>query len=232
MKRLAIIPVRMGSKRLPKKNIREFFGKPLFLYSIDNARESGLFDEIHVSTESDLVISLSEQHGLHVPFKRAGHLASDTAQLQQVCEYVLEEYEKKGRLFDSFCILWATAPLRKPQDIVEAYKLLTPEVEAVVSVTDYDLPVFCAQRIEENGDLDPVFPEMLRLPGNKMPRVVCDNGNLCWVKKEAFWEHRTWLPPKTKGYWIPKHRSVDIDNEDDWMLAEYCYKRYILGETG
>lgn len=222
-KNLAIIPIRMGSKRLPRKNVRDFFGKPIFLYTLEAARNSGLFSEILVSTESEEVRDICRTNGLDLPFMRPDELANDKAQLVQVIEHVLGEYDKIGLYFDNFCILWATAPLRSNEDIQKGYSMLDVDADAVVGVTDYNLPVFCAQSMDDFGGLCPIFPDMLRLPSAKMPNAVCDNGSFCWVKVDSFKRHNTWLPPKIKGYWMPKNRSVDIDTEEDWKLAEYYY---------
>lgn len=225
---IAIIPIRMGSKRLPRKNVRPFFGKPIFVYTLEYARICGLFDEIIVSTESEEVRDICLEQGLKLPFMRPEELASDTAQLTKVIEHVLEEYERRGQTFDNFCILWATAPMRTDKDILDAYKLLGSDTEAVVGVSNYDLPVFCALRENEEGFMVPLFEEYQKLPSSQQPSVVVDNSTVCWVRVSAFFQHRTWLPPKLKGYWMPRHHSVDIDNEEDWELSEFYYKRYLL----
>ena len=218
----------MGSKRIKGKNIKKFFGKPIFLYTVEHAKNCGLFDEIHISTESEELVKLCEQIDLKPEFLRPEHLATETTTLQEVFEFVLEEYSRRGKKFEEFCILWATAPMRTAQDILNSYKLLTEDFEGVVGVTDYNLPFFCAQKMDENKILDPLYPDILRneTPSNQMPYVVCDCGSLCWVKTDAFLKHKTWLPPKIKGYHLPRSRSVDIDTKEDWELAEYLFKKH------
>ncbi len=228
MKNLAIIPVRVGSKRLPEKNIRSFFGKPLFIYTLEAARDSGLFNEIHVSTESENVAKVCEDLGYKVDFLRPLELSSDDARLKDVCAHVLEKFSEKDEWFDNFCLLWATSPMRTAEDIKLAYELLAMDVDAVVGVTDYDLPVYCAQNIDGDGNLSAVFPDTLHAPSSSMPKVICDNGSLCWVNVNAFNIHGTWLPPKLKGYHMPRQRSVDIDTQADWDLAEYWYTRFLI----
>lgn len=229
-KSLAIIPVRTGSKRLPGKNMQNFFGKPMFVHTIDHAKSSGLFDEIHVSTESEEVARICESEGVKPLFLRPNGLATDTATLQSVCEFVLKEYEFHDQYFDTFCMLWATAPLRLVPDITASFSMLADDVEAVVSVTDYDLPIFSAHRIDASSKLEPLFKDMLRMPGRDLPKVVCVSGSLCWVKTDAFRRHKTWLPPKLAGYHVPRRRSVDIDTEEDWLYAEFLYQRYVLAK--
>ena len=228
MKNLAIIPIRLGSKRLPKKNIRLFSGKPLFMHTVEYAIESGLFDKIHISTESEEVVKLCRQEGIKIDFMRPVELARDQSRLQDVCEFVIKEYENRGEQYDNLCLLWATAPMRTHYDIENSYSMLSGHVNGVVGVTEYDLPVFCAQKIDGEGHIDPLFPDMLKLPGAQMPKAVCDNGSLCWVKMEAFKKYSTWLPPKMKGYHMSRRCSVDIDTEEDWHWAEYLYKKHFL----
>ena len=227
-KNLAIIPVKLGSKRLPRKNLRDFYGKPLFTYAVNNAINSNLFSEVHVSTESEEVALKCEELGIKPLFLRPEELATDSATIQQVCEFAIDEYQKRSYQFENFCILWATAPLNTSQDIINAYSMLSDDTDGVVSVTEYDLPVYCAQFVDAHNNLSPVFPDKLRLPSSQMPKIVCDNGAFCWVKTQAFKKHKTWLPPKLKGYNMPKSRSADIDTQSDWDWTSFLYQKMIL----
>lgn len=170
------------------------------------------------------------EYGLQIPFLRPEELATDTAQLVHVCAHVIQVYEERGRTFDNVCILWATAPMRTAEDIINAYSMLDENTDAVVAITDYDLPVFCGMTIEDGQYLKPLFPEHQKLPSIKQPRAVVDNSSMCWVKVKAFKKHQTWLPPKLRGYWMPRTRSVDLDDQDDWDLLEFYYKKYFLAE--
>jgi len=225
-KRLAIIPVRTGSKRLPGKNTRDFYGRPLFSYAIDCAIESGLFDEIHVSTESEEVAKMSEGFGAKPNFMRPNELATDEATLQQVCEFVLNEYRRKEQLFDFFCILWPTSPLRTSVDVVNSYHLLGDH-EAVVSVCEYDFPYYSGHILLPEDKLVPVSPDLL-FGKQDRPTVVCVNSSLCWVRVEAFYTQHTWLPRDLTGYKMPRSKSTDIDTQIDWDWAEFLYKKYGL----
>jgi len=224
MRNLAIIPVRTGSKRLKNKNVLDFFGRPMFIHTVEAAIKSGLFDEVHVSTESLEVVKICDQYNLPVSFLRDETLANDTANLVSVCAYVLDTFRNKyNKSFDNFCLLWATAPLRTSQDILRSYELLTEESDGVVSVANYELPVFCAQQEKADGFLTPHFPDMFWLPSQKMPAVCCDNGALCWVRVQAFRDEGVWMPKKTKPYYMEKARSIDIDTQEDLDLAKYYY---------
>ncbi len=223
---LAIVPVRTGSKRLANKNLLDFFGKPMFIHTVEAARAAGLFSDVHVSTESPEVAEICEANDLEVRFLRDEELANDDASLESVCTFVLDTYRTLyDTEYDNFCLLWATAPLRTSEDITNAYELLSEDTDAVVSATTYDLPVFCAQEVDSEGFLVPRFPEMFWLPGQRMPPVFCDNGALCWVRVDAFRKEGTWMPRKTKPYMMEKARSVDIDTAEDLEMAKYRYNQ-------
>lgn len=227
---IAIIPVRTGSKRLPNKNTLDFFGKPMFMHTVEAAVKSQLFDEVHVSTESLDVLKICNQYKLSVKFLRDEALATDTATLTSLCEYILRKYRNEyDTCFDNFCLLWATAPLRKSIDITKSYQMLSGKTDAVVSVTNYDLPVFCSQYQNKDGYLQPNFPEMF-WSKNEIPNIYCDNGALCWVKVEVFNLEKTWMPKKTKPYFMEKSRSVDIDTKEDLDLAKYYYAQSLKSE--
>ncbi len=225
-KNIAIIPVRIGSKRLPRKNIKEFNGRPIFLYSLDCAVNSGLFDEIHVSTESSEVAEICEEAGFVPKFMRPNDLAKDDATLEQVCEHTINEYKKNSLNFENFCLIWATSPMMLPKDISNAYNLLS-DADAVVSTCEYDFPFFSGHELFENNEIKPYFPHLLH--GNiKRPTVVCVNSSFCWVKIDKFLKQKTWLPKNLKAYNMPRSRSSDINTYDDWDRAEYLYNKFKL----
>lgn len=224
-KNLAIIPSRLGSKRLPRKNIKEFFGKPLFLYTLNSAIDSGLFDEIHVSTKSTEVVDLCEKAGMSPKFLRPESLATDDATLQMVFDYVINKYEALGYKFDNFCILWATAPFRTSKDIIDSYNMISTDVDGVIGVSNYDLPVFCAQKINSKKIISPLFPSEIRKSSKDFPKIVCDNGSLCWLKVSSFKKYKSWLAPNLLGYEMSREKSCDIDTLEDWNYAEYLYNK-------
>ena len=223
-KNIAIIPARIGSKRVPKKNIKKFFGRPIFLYSVDCAINSGLFDEVHVSTESDEVVELCEEAGITPKFMRPIELAHDDASLDSVCEHTLIEYLKKDIKFENFCLIWATSPMTLPSDIINSYKILA-DADAIVGTSEYELPFFSGHELLANDFMKPYFPHLLH--GNmKRPTVVCTNSSFCWTKVDEFFNQKTWLPKKVKSYKMPATRSCDINTHDDWERAEYLYKKF------
>ncbi|MBF0186382.1 MAG: acylneuraminate cytidylyltransferase family protein [Magnetococcales bacterium] len=227
LKNLAIIPMRGGSKRIPKKNIKPFFGKPIFLYTLEEAKKCKLFDEIMISTDSEEIAQLCRDHDGNIPFMRPPELATDEARLGDVCANVIQTYENKEVYFENFCILWATAPMRTAEDIKNAYQLLDEKTEAVVGVSEFDYPLFCAQYLAQSGELVPVFPDLCMAPAKEHPQAVVDNSSMCWVKTAAFKEQGTWLPKRLKGYSMPRSRSVDIDTQQQWDQAEFFFNKFL-----
>ena len=224
MRNLAIIPARIGSKRLRNKNIKRFLGKPLLSYAIEVAKQSDIFDVIHVSTESEKVATVAESQGISTDFFRPVHLATDNATLNDVCLFVVEKYQELGLLFDNMCMIWATSPLLKPEDINNSFKLLGKSNGSVIGVTEYDLPFNCASEFGTDNVLRPVFPDLQNKRRSDLPKYVCDNGSFCWVKIDSFLREKSWQIPLASGYFMPKERSVDIDTEYDWELAKHLCK--------
>lgn len=224
---LAIIPVRLGSERLPRKNIRPFFGKPIFQYTVEDALAVGLFDEVHVSTESSEVAEAARAAGADVPFLRDPSLATAEARLTGVVEFVLREYERRGKEFDNFCMLWATNPLRDREDLTGAFReLQTDEAcDAIISVSEVKKSAFSVQTMDQAGYLRPVTPELLALPRQEKPVPYVDNGNFCWVRVRPFREEGTWMPSRLRGYPVEPGTAVDIDTLADWEYAEYVYTK-------
>lgn len=228
IKNIAIIPVRSGSKRFKNKNVIKFYDKPMFIHSVNHALESKLFDKIHVSTESEDVLEICKDFNLEVDFLRPKELAEDNSLLSDVIEFVIKKYQAKNIQIKNICMLWATSPLRTKDDIIQSYKMLDEGTNAVISVTTYDLPVRCAQEIDEKGNLKKIFPYEFWKSTSEMPSRFCDNGSICWIKAKAFLKHKNWFPPLSKGYVMPKERSIDIDTQFDWDLAEYMYRKQNL----
>ena len=223
MSTAAIIPVKGHSSRLPGKNIRVFHGKPMFMHSVDHARISGLFDEIVVSTESNEVAKICETYNVKPPFMRPQHLASDSADLADVCVHVLDQMEARGRYFDSVCLLWATSPLRIPDDLIQSYSMLSEDVPGVFAATQYDLSPACALTQNEFGRWVPAFPELMWKTSQELPEFLVDSGSFAWVKSRALRETGSWMPPGSIPYAMPRSRSVDIDTPEDWEYADYLY---------
>ena len=180
---------------------------------------------IHVSTESKRVAKTCKEYGLEPEFLRPKYLANDTSTIYQVCSFVIDEYENMGVCFDNLCIIWATSPLRTASDLKKGFAMLKRNTNAVVSVSEYDLPFYCGQSILKNNLIRPIFSSMIDKPSQSMPQVVCDNGSFCFVKINAFKKFKTWMPPKTVGYMMPKNKAIDLETKNDFDYLKFLYEK-------
>jgi len=220
MKALAVIPARGGSKRLPRKNILRFRGRPIIAYTIEAALKADCFERVIVSTEDAEIAAVAASCGAQVSM-RPGELATDTARVVQVCRHVLAEEEGEGRTYNVLCCLYATAPLRNAADIRSTMALLQPgRCDFAMAVTGYSFPPHQALRPDSNGVLHPVWPEMLSKQSQEVGAMLVDNGSTYAVSVPAFLEANTFYGPSLKGYLMPRIRSVDIDEQEDFALAE------------
>jgi len=220
MGKLAIIPARKGSKRLKNKNFIDFNGKPMFLHTYEAAIQSGLFDEVHISTNCEEIINICERLSISIRFCRPNNLCEDDSDLNDVCRFVIQTYSQVySKNFDFFCMLWATSPLRDANDIIAAFELFDDKTNAVIAVTKYNLPAFCAQYTDKEGFLKMHFPEMFWRRSQDMPEALCNCGSMAWVRTVAFQNEGVWMPSKSKGYRLDPMRAFDIDDEIDLKLA-------------
>lgn len=221
MRNLAIIPARSGSKGLPDKNIRDFLGKPLMAHTIQAAAESGCFAEVMVSTDSDKYARIAKEWGASVPFLRSEATSTDQASSWDMVEEVLQNYEKMGQRFDTFCLLQPTSPLRTADDIREAYRIFESKASfAVVSVCEAEhSPLWCGH-LPVNGEFkDFIDPEGMkqRQSGGKFYRL---NGAVYIVDTARFREDRFLYKEGSFAYIMSQERSVDIDTAMDFAYAE------------
>lgn len=216
MKRLALIPARGGSKRLPRKNILPLAGRPIVAHSIAAALNSELFDRVLVSTEDAEIAAAARAAGADI-ISRSDELASDTARVVEVCLDALSQEDKAGRSYDLLCCLYATAPLRDASDIAGVVGLVRPgECDFAMAVTSYDYPPTQALRPTADGSLAPMWPDALDLPNSVVSTLCVDNGSTYAVSVEAFRHHRDFYGPGLKGWRMPRARSVDLDTVEDF----------------
>ena len=224
MKNIAIIPARSGSKGVIDKNIRNLCGKPLMAYTIEAAITSGEFDEVMVSTDSERYAEIARAYGAHVPFLRSEVNASDTASSWDMVDEVLANYKKIGKTFDTFCLLQPTSPLRTAADIKKAYKLFKEKADfAVVSVCEAEhSPLWCGHLPETNEFIDFVQQDKLkqRQAGKKFYRL---NGAIYIVDIRTFANERNLYRKGCFAYIMSQEKSVDIDTEIDFKLAELMF---------
>lgn len=229
MKPYAIITARGGSKRVPGKNIRDFCGKPIIAYSIEAALESGLFEEVMVSTDSEEIAAIGRNSGASVPFMRSEKTSDDYADTTDVLNEVIEMYGKRGITFNEFCCIYPTAPFITPEKLRESYQLLQDEdVYNVIPMTSFSFPPQRGMRLKDNGFIEPVDPVGINARSQDLPVIYHDCGQFYWMKTEKYLENDNILDNHTKPYFVPESEVQDIDNESDWKLAEIKY-RYMKG---
>ena len=228
MKNLAIIPARGGSKRIPRKNVKEFLGKPIIAYSIETALKSGLFDEVMVSTDDEEIAAIARQYGAKVPFMRSPENSNDFAGDGAVLHEVLNEYKNRGYEFDYMVYLYPCAPFVTAERLREAIQLLVDTKATVISpVTRYSTPIQKALWIQ-NEELVHAFPECASMRSQEMEPAYYPIGSFFAIDAR---EHLApTRPGKRLPLVVPEREVVDIDTFDDWELAEVKYRYYVLGQ--
>jgi N-acylneuraminate cytidylyltransferase len=225
MKKICIIPARGGSKRIPRKNVKMFLGKPVISYSIEAAKNSGLFDEIMVSTDDQEIAETAKQLGASVPFLRSSENSNDFATTIDVLKEVLAEYKKSGTEFTHVCCIYPVAPLIQTKHIIEGFELLIhTNCNAVIPVATFEYPVWRSFKKSENNLLSYQWPEYKRSRSQDLEELFHDAGQWYWSRSECMSTYNSLVTENTQGLEIPMIHVQDIDNEQDWMLAEFKYK--------
>jgi N-acylneuraminate cytidylyltransferase len=218
--RLAIIPARGGSKRIPKKNSREFVNKPMIVWSIEAAKESQLFDDIIVSTDNEEIAEIAKQQGVSVPFKRPDELSDDYTGTIEVIAHAVQWAIDQGWELDAVCCIYATAPFIQVDDIIGAYKALNSGNWAYsFTVTDFPAPIFRSFKTNEQGGLEMFFPEHFTTRSQDLPEALHDAGQFYWGKPEAWLEGKRIFDSHSIPFPIPRWRVQDIDTPEDWDRA-------------
>ena len=224
MSNLCIIPARGGSKRIPRKNIKDFLGKPIIAYSIEAALNSNLFDEVIVSTDDEEIAKVAKQYGAKVPFIRSKKNADDFATTVDVLSEVLNEYEILEKSFKNVCCIYPTAPFVTPEILKEGYnKLITGNFDSVFSVLRYSFPIQRALKVEE-GKVSMFYPEFMESRSQDLEPSFHDAGQFYWFKPTLLEEQKKLWTNNTGKIEIDELNAQDIDNETDWKLAELKYE--------
>lgn len=222
---LAIIPARGGSKRIPRKNIKDFLGKPIIAYSIEVALKSGLFDEVMVSTDDEEIAEVARKYGAKVPFMRSKKNADDKATIADVIEEVVLFYEKAGAISEVVCCLFATAPFLTQELLKEGYdKVGLLGFDSAFTIQKFDYPIFRALRENENGNLEMFWKEHLNTRSQDLPKAYHDAGQLYFGKTKSVLAERTFFTKKAYGIKLSKLEAQDIDTLEDWEFAEKLYE--------
>jgi len=222
---LAVILARGGSKRIPHKNTKLFLGKPIFCYAIDTAKQSGLFDEVMVSTDDKKIGELAEQHGAVVPFLRSPSASSDHATVSEAVEEVLVEYLKRGKRVDYCCCILATGVLMKSDRLREAFTLLKIRgYTTVFPVVRFSYPIFRALKLE--GDkATMLWAENKMIRSQDLHAAYHDAGQFYWLDVEKFMGEHQVFSSNSGSVVLSNHEAHDIDTEEDWCIAEEKYLR-------
>ncbi len=227
MKSIALIPARGGSKRLPRKNILPFMGKPMIAHSIEAARQSGLFERVVVSTEDSEIAEIAGQYGAEIS-NRSPDLATDKATVRAVAKDFLATQAQTGNPYDLLCVLYATAPFRTAQDIKDVYNLIERGVcHHTLAVCEYEQAPHQALKLtSEKGDLSPMWPELVAERSDSLPRLLVDNGSTYCVMTENFMKDQNFYAPTMRGHIMPRWKSVDMDTPEDFELAQFFSEKH------
>lgn len=224
-RRVAVITARGGSKRIPRKNIKPFLGKPIIAYSIEAALQTGLFDEVMVSTDDEEIADVAKKYGAKVPFMRSEKTSNDFATTAEVMTEVMETYEQNGNHFDYVCCIYPTAPFITSEVLAQAMKLLEEgDSDCVIPVVKFSFPPQRCVVVNEAGKLVPKWPECMKMRSQDLEPYYHDCGQFYCMRVDRFLEQKEmWMKDITP--FIQDEINVqDIDTEEDWRIAEVKYQ--------
>jgi pseudaminic acid cytidylyltransferase len=222
---IAIIPARGGSKRIHRKNIKSFCGNPIITWSINAAKESGLFDRVIVSTDDAEIAKVAKNWGADVPFIRPQELSNDFAGTTKVIAHATQWALNEGLDLQAVCCIYATAPLIQSVDLKKGLlKLYSGNWDYAFSVSELNESVFRAFKLTEAGGIDKLFPEYESTRTQDLPTAYQDAGQFYWGRPDAWANERLIFSQNSIPVLLPKWRVQDIDNWDDWLKAEKIFK--------
>jgi len=228
---ICIIPARGGSKRIPRKNIKEFFGKPMIAYSIEVALQSERFDRVIVSTDDQETAQIAKIYGAEVPFIRPDELANDHAGTLPVIKHAIEWFEEHESKLNEVCCLYATAPFVQADSIKKAYKQLqATQADYCFSVTSFAFPIQRAIKIRQHQRIEMFYPEYFNTRSQDLEESYHDAGQFYWGKAEAFKKLTPLFSENASPFILPRHLVQDIDTPEDWLRAEMMYQ--VLQQSG
>jgi len=217
---LCVIPARGGSKRIPRKNIKPFAGKPMIAYAIEAATDSRLFSRIIVSTDDPEVKEVSQRYGAEAPFLRPAELSDDHTPTVPVIAHAIRTLGQTGQSFEYVCCIYPCVPFLKGKDLVMALHLLKKgQADYSISVTEYPSPIQRALKMDAQGCIHPRYPEFELIRTQDLEPNYHDAGQFYWGTSKT-WQKNSRLHSSAVGCVIPRHRAVDIDEDQDWELAE------------
>jgi CMP-N-acetylneuraminic acid synthetase len=221
-KRLLIIPARKNSKRINNKNIKIFNGRPIISYSIEIAKKSKLFKKIHISTDSEKIKKISLRHGIKIDFMRPDHLSGDVTGLMEVYSYVVDKYKEIDELYDEIWFLSACSPLISKNDLIKASNFFNlSKTNSMMSICKFSPPIQRGYYLK-NNIIFPINKKFIRKNSQNIPDRYFHTGNFGAFKNFIFDKKKILL--KSCGFELPRERSVDIDNIDDWKMTLKLFK--------
>ena len=225
---VAIIPARGGSKRIPRKNIKAFCGKPMIAWSIEAALASGCFARVIVSTDDNEIAAVAEAHGAEVPFRRPAELADDHTGTIPVIAHAIDWLHEQGESPEAVCCLYATAPFVQPEDLQVGYRALQngSDINYAFSVTSYAFPIQRALRLTPEGRVAMFQPEHFTTRSQDIEEAWHDAGQFYWGRAEAWRAGTPIFSERAVPVKLPRHRVQDIDTPDDWHRAEWLFKAW------
>lgn len=223
--RVAIIPARGGSKRIPRKNIKDFCGKPMIAWSIEAAKASHCFDKVIVSTDDQEIATIAQQWGAEVPFMRPEHLSDDYTGTIPVIRHAIEWLQQHEGKVDYACCIYATAPFLSVKDLQTGWGMINGSgYDYAFSVTSYAFPIQRAIRITAQGNMEMFNPEHFMTRSQDLEESWHDAGQFYWGTAAAWLAEKVFFAKGSVPVKLPRYRVQDIDNSEDWERAEWLFK--------
>lgn len=229
--KIAVIPARGKSKRIPRKNIRSFLGKPIIAWVIQSAIRSNCFDEVVVSTDDHEISEIAKIYGASVPFIRPDHLSDDHTGTSDVIRHAIQWFDANGKVPEYICCMYATAPFIISSDIIRSLNILIENrVDYVFSVSRYSYPIQRALGFTNDKKVKLFFPSFLESRSQDLNEAFHDAGQFYWGTRDAWISKKAIVSGSTIPFFLPEYQVQDIDNEDDWRMAEFKFKAFMNGK--
>lgn len=227
--KLAVIPARGGSKRIPKKNIRDFCGKPIIAYSIEAALELDIFDHVLVSTDDDEIASVARSFGAETPFLRPTEISDEYVGTNAVVKHAIQWFQEQGDQVTLACCIYATAPFVHPDYLREGHdKICNSQKSFAFSITRFPFPIQRAIRINDVGEVDAFWPEHIDTRSQDLEAAYQDAGQFYWGKARAFLTDEVIFSNLSLPVILPYYLVQDIDTLEDWHCAELMYEALMI----
>ncbi len=223
---VCIIPARGGSKRIPRKNIKEFCGKPIIAYPIEAAQKSGLFDRIIVSTDDEEIADVARSFGTEIPFLRPKELSDDFTGTIPVIAHVIKELEKSGEVVDTACCVYATSAFLTPELLKEGFEALGDGREYSFSVAEFVAPIFRSFKLLDDGGVEMFFPEKFGSRSQDLPSAYHDAAQFYFGRRDAFLKDLPIFAPHSVAVKMDRRMVQDIDTPEDWAIAERIFRTF------